>query len=221
VAESIRGRQATVGWCQACLRAHEAQLNAFEQYTTQVDGQRLHFLHIRSSRRDAVPLVLAHGWPGSIVELLDCIRPLADPVGSAAAFHLVIPSMPGFGFSGPTTERGWHARRAAAAIGAVMDELGYARFGIQGGDYGAKRMDHQKAGRSESILGHVLRPSNMQSSEPVPSIHLTSASVGNHSSRQGTLKGCPDGRASNVECDAQSSEIGLEAGRRNPPVRGP
>ncbi len=104
---------------------------------TDVDGQRLHALHVRSPHANARPLVLAHGWPGSIVEFLDCIAPLTDPPAGVDAFHVVVPSLPGFGFSGPTAERGWHARRAAQAVAVLMAELGYGRYGVQGGDYGA------------------------------------------------------------------------------------
>jgi epoxide hydrolase len=122
-------------------RAAEAQLNAFPQFTTEIDGQRIHFLHVRSPEPDALPLLLAHGWPGSIVEFLDLIGPLTDPRAHggdpADAFHLVIPSLPNFGFSGPAGEAGWNSRRTAAALAELMNRLGYQRYGAQGGDYGA------------------------------------------------------------------------------------
>jgi pimeloyl-ACP methyl ester carboxylesterase len=122
-------------------RAHEKVLNDLPQYVTEIDGTTIHFVHLRSPEADALPLVLTHGWPGSIVEFLDVIGPLSDPVahgGSAAdAFHLVIPSLPGFGFSGPTTETGWHPRRIARAWAELMARLGYDRYGAQGGDFGA------------------------------------------------------------------------------------
>jgi pimeloyl-ACP methyl ester carboxylesterase len=122
-------------------RAAEARLNAFPQFTTEIDGPRIHFLHVRSPEPDAFPLVLTHGWPGSIVEFLDVIGPLTDPRahgGSAAdAFHLVIPSLPGFGFSGPVSEPGWDVQRIASAWAELMHRLGYERFGVQGGDIGA------------------------------------------------------------------------------------
>jgi pimeloyl-ACP methyl ester carboxylesterase len=122
-------------------RAAEAQLNGFPQFTTVIDGQRIHFLHVRSPRPDAFPLVLTHGWPGSVAEFLDLIGPLTDPGAHggnpADAFHVVIPSLPGFGFSGPTTDAGWDTRRIARAWAELMRRLGYERYGAQGGDIGA------------------------------------------------------------------------------------
>ncbi|MGW6425489.1 epoxide hydrolase family protein [Nocardia sp. NPDC055053] len=122
-------------------RAEEAKLNAHEQFTTVIDGQRIHFLHVRSAEPDAVPLLLTHGWPGSVAEFLDLIGPLTDPRAHggdpADAFHVVIPSLPGFGFSGPVTEGGWTVRRIARAWAELMTRLGYQRFGVQGGDFGA------------------------------------------------------------------------------------
>jgi pimeloyl-ACP methyl ester carboxylesterase len=122
-------------------RDAEARLNAYPQYTTVIDGQRIHFLHVKSPEPNATPLLLIHGWPGSIVEFLNVIGPLSDPRGhgdaTAPAFDLVIPSLPGFGFSGPLTEPGWNSRRMAAALAELMRRLGYQRYGAQGGDYGA------------------------------------------------------------------------------------
>jgi epoxide hydrolase len=122
-------------------RAQEAALNVFPQFITTIDGTDLHFLHVRSVERDATPLLLLHGWPGSIVEFLDVIGPLTDPAAHggdpADAFHLVIPSLPGYGFSGPLTETGWTDGRSAAALAELMDRLGYDRYGVQGGDVGA------------------------------------------------------------------------------------
>ncbi|HEY1175875.1 MAG TPA: epoxide hydrolase [Phytomonospora sp.] len=119
-------------------RAAEAELNTYPQYVTEIDGQNIHFLHVRSTREDATPLLLAHGWPGSIVEFLDTIGPLTEPEHEGEpAFHVVIPSLPGFGLSGPTREAGWNSDRAAAAFTVLMDRLGYERYGVQGGDWGA------------------------------------------------------------------------------------
>ncbi|QKS47112.1 epoxide hydrolase (plasmid) [Paenibacillus cellulosilyticus] len=122
-------------------RKHEAWLNSFPQYTMTIDGANIHFMHIRSPERDALPLILTHGWPGSIVEFLDVIGPLVDPRSHggdpADAFHLVIPSIPGFGFSGPTQESGWNVNRVARAWAELMRRLGYTRYGAQGGDWGA------------------------------------------------------------------------------------
>jgi epoxide hydrolase len=121
-------------------RAQEARLNAHPQFTTEIDGQRIHFLHVRSQEPDAFPLVLTHGWPGSVVEFLDVIGPLTDPRANggdpADAFHLVIPSLPGFGLSGPTADGGWSTERIAGAWATLMDRLGYERYGAQGGDIG-------------------------------------------------------------------------------------
>lgn len=122
-------------------RAAEAELNRYPQFTTEIDGANIHFLHIQSPEADALPLILSHGWPGSIVEFLDVIGPLTDPRshgGDAAdAFHLVIPSIPNFAFSGPTKDAGWNAERVAAAFVELMRRLGYERYGAQGGDWGA------------------------------------------------------------------------------------
>ncbi|WP_158883795.1 epoxide hydrolase family protein [Amycolatopsis anabasis] len=122
-------------------RSAERELNRFPQFTTVIDGAKIHFLHVRSPEPDALPLVLTHGWPGSIAEFLDVIGPLTDPRAfggdPARAFHLVLPSIPGFGFSGPTVETGWNARRVAGAWAELMRRLGYHRYGAQGGDAGA------------------------------------------------------------------------------------
>jgi epoxide hydrolase len=113
-------------------RAPEQRLNALEQYTTTIDGQLVHFIRHRSGAADALPLVLVHGWPGSVVEFLDVLEPL-----TAAGFDLIVPSLPGYGFSGPTTQPGWHPRRIAAAFVELMHQLGYSRYGVQGGDWGS------------------------------------------------------------------------------------
>jgi epoxide hydrolase len=119
----------------------EARLNEFPQFTTTIDGQNIHFLHVRSPEPDALPLILTHGWPGSIVEFLNVIGPLTDPRAHrgdpADAFHLVIPSLPGYGLSGPTHQIGWTTDRVATAWAELMARLGYQRYGAQGGDWGA------------------------------------------------------------------------------------
>jgi microsomal epoxide hydrolase len=122
-------------------RAAEARLNEYPQFVTEIDGTQLHFMHIESPEPDARPLLLSHGWPGSIVEFLNVIGPLTNPTAHggdpADAFHLVIPSLPGFGFSGPTNEVGWDVRRMARALAELMDRLGYERYAAQGGDWGS------------------------------------------------------------------------------------
>ena len=121
-------------------RAQEQILNELDQFTTVIDGLDLHFIHQRSSNPDAVPLILIHGWPGSIFEFMGIVGPLSDPVsygGSMSdAFHLVIPSLPGFGFSGKPSESGWSPERMATAFADLMERLGYDRYGVQGGDWG-------------------------------------------------------------------------------------
>ena len=112
-------------------RRHEAELNELPQFTTTIDGQNVHFIHVQSPDRNALPLILTHGWPGSVVEFLDVIGPLSE------TFHVVVPSIPGFGFSGPTTETGWSNARVARAWAELMGRLGYERYGAQGGDMGA------------------------------------------------------------------------------------
>jgi pimeloyl-ACP methyl ester carboxylesterase len=122
-------------------RAAETRLNEYPQFTTLIDGQRIHFLHVRSPEPDALALVLTHGWPGSVVEFLDLIGPLTNPRAyggdPADAFHVVIPSLPGFGFSGPTADAGWSTDRIARVWAELMSRLGYQRYGAQGGDIGA------------------------------------------------------------------------------------
>ncbi len=122
-------------------RATEARLNAIGQFRSEIDGLGIHFLHARSPHEGALPLVLTHGWPGSVIEFLDVIGPLTDPAahgGDAAdAFHVVCPSLPGYGFSDKPTEPGWGIERIGDAWAALMGRLGYERYGAQGGDWGA------------------------------------------------------------------------------------
>lgn len=122
-------------------RRFEERLNAFPQFKTDIDGLGIHFLHVRSPHKQALPMLITHGWPGCIAEFLDTIGPLVDPTqhgGSAAdAFHLVIPSLPGFGFSDRPAEPGWNPERTAAAWGTLMARLGYTRWVAQGGDWGS------------------------------------------------------------------------------------
>ena len=122
-------------------RVVEKRINAWPQAFARIDDLRIHFLHVRSPEADALPLIAMHGWPGSIVEFLDVIGPLTNPRAHggdpADAFHLVVPSLPGFGFSGATQRRGVHGRVMAAALGQLMTDLGYDRYVAQGGDIGA------------------------------------------------------------------------------------
>jgi hypothetical protein len=117
-------------------RACEARLNALPQFTTEIDGVDIHFIHVRSPHQNALPLIMTHGWPGSVIELLETVGPLTDPTTHGGtpddAFHLVLPSLPGYGFSGEPTELGWDSGRIARAWAALMDRLGYTRYVAQG-----------------------------------------------------------------------------------------
>lgn len=123
-------------------RAEERRLNELEHFRTRLDGQSIHFIHARSPHRDAFPLLLTHGWPGSVLEFLDAIPPLADPAAHGGdprdAFHLVVPSLPGYGFSERPGTLGWDVQRVARAFSALVARLGYDRYGAQGGDWGAQ-----------------------------------------------------------------------------------
>jgi pimeloyl-ACP methyl ester carboxylesterase len=131
-------------------REHEAKLNELPHFTTEIEGQNIHFVHVRSANPDAVALVLTHGWPGSFLEFLDVIEPLSRD------FHLVIPSIPGYGFSGATHERDWGVPRVARAWAELMRRLGYERYGAQGGDFGAGVSTALGACAPEHVIGvHV------------------------------------------------------------------
>jgi len=138
-------------------RAQEAKLNRFDQFLTSVDGQRLHFVHQRSKEPGAIPLVVTHGWPGSVSEFTKIIGPLSDPAAHGGdprdAFHVVCPSMPGFGFSGPTRTPGWDIGRVAEAIAKLMARLGYDRYAAQGGDWGAVASTHLGVIDAAHLLG--------------------------------------------------------------------
>jgi pimeloyl-ACP methyl ester carboxylesterase len=138
-------------------RAVEARFNAFEQGIAEAEGERIHFVHAPSPEPDATPLVVTHGWPGSVVEFLDVIEPLRNPTafGGAAsdAYHVVCPHIPGYGFSGPTLHAGFHVDRGAAAIADVMRQLGYERYVAQGGDWGAVITRRLAEAHAEHILG--------------------------------------------------------------------
>jgi pimeloyl-ACP methyl ester carboxylesterase len=135
----------------------EARLNALPQFTTEVDGVEIHFIHVRSPDDDALPLIMTHGWPGSVIELLETIGPLTDPTahgGTAEdAFHLVLPSLPGYGFSGEPTEIGWYTGRVAKAWAELMRRLGYDRYVAQGGDQGAAVTDDLAHQAPEGLVG--------------------------------------------------------------------
>ena len=135
----------------------EARLNALPQFTTEIDGLDIHFIHVESPHEDALPLVITHGWPGSVIEMLEVIEPLTDPTahgGNAEdAFHVVIPSIPGYGFSSEPTEIGWDSGRIAAAWAELMSRLGYTRYVAQGGDQGAGVTDAMGRLAPDGLLG--------------------------------------------------------------------
>jgi pimeloyl-ACP methyl ester carboxylesterase len=138
-------------------RKAEAKLNALPNFTTEIDGVAIHFIHVRSQHEDALPLIMTHGWPGSVIELLETVGPLTDPTahgGTAEdAFHLVLPSVPGYGFSAEPTELGWWAGRASQAWPELMNRLGYTRYVAQGGDVGAAVTDVMGRIAPEGLVG--------------------------------------------------------------------
>ena len=141
-------------------RKVEAKLNALPQFTTEIDGVEIHFIHVRSRHENALPLIMTHGWPGSVIELLETVGPLTDPTahgGTAEdAFHLVLPSLPGYGFSAEPTELGWDAARTARAWAELMHRLGYTRYVAQGGDVGALVTDLMGRQAVEGLAGYHL-----------------------------------------------------------------
>jgi pimeloyl-ACP methyl ester carboxylesterase len=152
-------------------RVWEARLNEHPQFITEIDGQRVHFLHVRSPEPDATPLILTHGWPNSVFEYLDLIGPLTDPRAHggnpADAFHVVIPSLPGFGFSGPTKEKGWNRHRIARAWAELMHRLGYERYGTHGNDAGSLVAPEMGRVDGEHVLGvHVTQLFSFPSGDP-------------------------------------------------------
>jgi pimeloyl-ACP methyl ester carboxylesterase len=138
-------------------RKCEARLNALPQFTTKIDGLDIHFIQVKSPHEDALPLIMTHGWPGSVVELLESVGPLTDPTAHGGraedAFHLVLPSVPGYAFSAEPTELGWYAGRVAQAWRELMNRLGYARYVAQGGDVGAAVTDAMGRQAPEGLIG--------------------------------------------------------------------
>jgi pimeloyl-ACP methyl ester carboxylesterase len=138
-------------------RACEAKLNALPQFKTEIDGVDIHFIYVRSPHEDALPLIMTHGWPGSVVELLETVGPLTDPTAHGGraedAFHVVLPSLPGYGFSGEPTELGWGPDRVARAWAELMDRLGFTRYVAQGGDVGASVTDAMARQAPEGLVG--------------------------------------------------------------------
>ena len=164
-------------------REWEERLNSYPQFVTEIDGQNIHFLHVRSPEPDATPLILTHGWPNTVVEYLDLIGPLSDPRSHggdpAQAFHLVIPSVPGYGFSGPTHEKGWSRYRTAAAWAELMRRLGYDRYGAHGNDGGS--FVSPEVGRidPDHVIGvHVTQLFSFPSGDPAELEGLSEEELG-------------------------------------------
>jgi len=138
-------------------RKIEAKINALPHFITEIDGLDIHFIHVRSKHEDAMPIIIAHGWPGSIIEQMKLVEPLTNPTehgGDASdAFHVVIPSMPGYGFSGKPTTTGWDPTRIARAYGELMNRLGYTKYVAQGGDWGAIVVDFMGVQEPEGLIG--------------------------------------------------------------------
>jgi epoxide hydrolase len=159
-------------------RTFEARLNEYPQFTTNIDGANIHFMHVRSPEPDAFPLLLTHAWPSSIVEFLELIGPLSDPRSHggdpAMAFHLVIPSVPGFGFSGPILEAGWDIARIARAWDVLMKRLGYTEYGSHGSDCGALVSRELGMQKPEGLRGiHVLQLFSFPSGDPAEMADLS------------------------------------------------
>jgi epoxide hydrolase len=152
-------------------RAHEARINEHPQFVTTIDGEQVHFLHVRSPEPDALPLIATHGWPMTAVEYLDLIGPLTDPGAHggnpADAFHLVVPSIPGVGFSGPTSQPGWDSRRTARAWVELMGRLGYDRYGAHGNDAGSLISPEVGRNDPDGVVGvHVTQLFSFPSGDP-------------------------------------------------------
>ena len=143
-------------------RARESALNRFDQFTTEIDGLDIHFIHQRSPHADAFPLIITHGWPGSVVEFQKIIEPLTDPTAHGGraedAFHVVCPSLPGYGFSGQPSTTGWNVGKIAQAWETLMVRLGYERYGAQGGDWGAAVTTEMGRNRGHCVAIHTNMP---------------------------------------------------------------
>jgi pimeloyl-ACP methyl ester carboxylesterase len=171
-------------------RKQEATLSKYPQFVTEVDEQRIHFIHVRSSESNAIPLMLCHGYPSSFVDFIQIIDPLVNPTasgsGSEQAFHVVIPSLPGFGFSTPVTSAGWEISRMASAFDQIMRQLGYERYGVHGGDIGAGICEQLCIQAGEHIIGSLVAtdPGAIATEFTPPTDHLND----DEKKRHGQLK---------------------------------
>ncbi|MFB4310452.1 epoxide hydrolase family protein [Actinomadura sp. GTD37] len=171
-------RDLVARWIDFDWRAQEARINEFPQFTTEIDGELIHFLHVRSAEPDATPLILTHGWPNTFVEYLDLIGPLTDPAAHggdpADAFHVVVPSLPGFGFSSRPRTKGWGSARTADAWAELMARLGYDRFGAHGNDAGAIVSPWIGRRHADRVIGvHVNQIFSFPSGDPAELAGLT------------------------------------------------
>jgi pimeloyl-ACP methyl ester carboxylesterase len=190
-------------------RTCEARLNALPQFTTEIDGVEIHFIHVRSRHENALPLIMTHGWPGSVIELLQTVGPLTDPAAHGGtpedAFHLVLPSLPGYGLSGQPGEPGWESGRIARAWAELMDRLGYTRYVAQGGDVGALVTDVMGRQAPDGLVGiHV----NLLAGAPFILDQLPSESEREHAAHDALKTFTTDGFAYFLEQSTRPQTIG-------------
>ena len=191
-------------------RKVEAKLNALPQFMTEIDGLDIHFIHVRSKHENALPLIVTHGWPGSVIEQLKIIDPLTNPTAHGAsasdAFHLVIPSMPGYGFSGKPTTTGWDPARIARAWVVLMKRLGYTKFVAQGGDWGAVVTDLMGVQAPPELLGiHT----NMPGMVPPDIDKALQSGAPRHPASQPTKDARTSGWPSSIQRHRLRSQMGL------------
>ena len=178
-------------WATDCDFARvEGRLNAVPQFSTEIDGVEIHFIHVKSDHDDALPLIMTHGWPGSVIELLETVGPLTDPTAHGGraedAFDLVLPSLPGYGFSGEQTEVGWDLGRTARAWDELMRRIGYTRYVAQGGDVGAGVTDAMGRQAPEGLRD--MKPWSSRPSASTPPAASAASATAWTSSRDDTLK---------------------------------
>jgi epoxide hydrolase len=175
-------------------REQEAKINKYPQFVTEIDEQTIHFVHVRSSESNAIPLILCHGYPSSFVDFLQMIDPLVNPAssgsGSEQAFHVVIPSLPGFGFSTPVTGKGWEISRMANAFDQIMRQLGYERYGVHGGDIGAGICEELCILAGERVIGSLVTtdPGAIATEFTPPTDHLNDDEKNKHEQLKATRR---------------------------------
>jgi pimeloyl-ACP methyl ester carboxylesterase len=191
------------------FRRIETRLNALPQFTTEIDGVDIHFIHVRSRHENALPLIMTHGWPGSVIELLETVDPLTDPTSHGGraedAFHLVLPSLPGYGFSGEPTELGWESGRIARAWAVLMNRLGYTRYVAQGGDVGALVTDVMGRQAPDGLVGIHL---NLLAGAPFIVDHLPAGSEQERAAHDAIKTFTTDGFGYFLEQSTRAQTIG-------------